>query len=141
MKKVIFGVVIIFGIILYSCNNGDVLGPVILEPITFIQPDSTTVSAFPGTTINIEAQLTTDRLIDSLVIRFHIDSLSQGFNPDTDPLYVYENVKWPVEDNIQLYQGTYTVPANLNSFDVVRLIFNLRAKERFYQKTLKINVQ
>lgn len=141
MKYSIIALAILATIVIYSCNDDDGLGPVILEPITFLQPDTPTVWGLPGSMVDLETQLTTDRIIDSLTIKFHIDSLNQGYDPDTDPLFNYQVVKWPVDNNIQTYLGNYTIPGDLQSFDVVRLIFILRAKERVYRKTLKINVQ
>ena len=128
-------------LLIYSCGNDDDGGQIILEPITFLQPDTTTVSATPGQAVALEVQLTTDRVIDSLSIEYHIDSLGQGFDPGIDPTTTFANIKWAIPDNVQTYVGAYNVPTILNSSNTVRLIFSLRAKERFYQKTLTINVQ
>lgn len=132
---------VILSVFIYSCGDD---GPPIInvkEPITFVQPDTTIVKAFPGESIALNIFLATDRVIDTLRGAYHIDSTNMGFDPLMDGTTEFLAAGFLTENNIQEYIGSYALPNSLKSFDVVRLIFTMEAGERNYSKTLRIDIK
>ena len=140
-KVVFFGLLCLVLALISACDD-DTPPPIdVDEPITFVQPDTTVISAFAGDPVTYELLLVTDRAIDSLIGEVHVDSTGMNYNPATDTTTSFLRTGFADSSNIQEYTGVYQVPGFVESFDVVRLIYTMNAGERTYQKTLRINIK
>jgi hypothetical protein len=110
-----------------SCNKDGVTEP--LEPISFIQPDSSIERLFPGDSQAFEIKFTTDRPINWIKGMCDIDSLNQAGYVATYPDTAFF-VKLDTLDprvNLYTYTGTYHVPDSLNPYDVIRFRVSFEA--------------
>jgi hypothetical protein len=124
-------VVLMLSIGLSACKKDD--QPVLpLEPIRFLQPDTGIVDRFPGDTMSLSIQLTTDGIIDSLIGEVHIDSTGSGYVIGQDPTTVFLRHTWPDSGNLQTYTGLYQVPNNVQRNDVVSLLFTVQYHEYYH---------
>lgn len=127
-----------------SCKKDDPPTP-ITEPMTFVTPDTNRIRAQPLEVINLELQLTTDRIIDTLRGGFHIDTTNSNFDAAVDPTTSFLTTGFgPDSNNIETWTGTYTLPHDtiVGNGDVIRLLFTMEARNNLtYQKILRIDVR
>lgn len=129
--KYLLGIVVLGTLFLTSCKKDD--QPVLpFEPIRFLQPDTTIVYKLPGDTLGLSIRLTTDGIIDSLIGEVHFDTTVSGYVIGQDPTTVFLRHTWPDSGNLQVYQGVYQVPANLQRNDVVSLLFTVKYHEYYH---------
>jgi hypothetical protein len=112
---------------LNSCKKDAAGEP--LEPISFIQPDSSIQRLFPGDSLKLEIKFTTDRPINWVKGMYDIDSLNQpGYvatYPDTAFFVKLDSLDPRV--NLYTYTGSYHVPDSLNPYDVIRFRISFEA--------------
>lgn len=144
--------------ILFSCKKDDDT-PSSTEPINILSPDSTTIFADAGSTVNLELYLAIDKAIDTLRAAYLIDTslLVQNLTfSDMDSVFLVQGFE--DTSNVQSVSTTFTVPNYVTdsipfkpyfsgsttpyappSYDAIRIIFKLEAQDNStYEKQLKI---
>lgn len=110
-----------------SCKKDAANEP--LEPISFVQPDSSILRLFTGDDQALEIKFTTDRPINWVKGMYDIDSLNPtGYvatYPDT--LFFVKLDTLNPRVNLYTYNGTYHVPDSLNPYDVIRVRVSFEA--------------
>ena len=100
-----------------------------LEPIAFVQPDSSIEHVFAGDSQALEIKFTTDRPINWVKGMYDIDSLNQtGYMPTyPDTLFFIKLDTLDPRVNLYTYTGSYYVPDSLNPYDVIRFKISFQA--------------
>ena len=137
MNKKFLVVALVFsvGIFLFisSCKKDIVNEP--LEPIFFIEPDSSISRLFPGDNLPVEIKFTTDRPINWVKGMYDIDSLqTAGYiptYPDTLFFVKLDSIKPLV--NLYTYTGSYHIPDSLNPYDVIRFRVSFEAGKSTFE--------
>ena len=128
-KKLLVVAILSVGIISFidSCKKDVASEP--LEPISFVQPDSSINRIFAGDNQTLEIKFTTDRPINWVKGMYDIDSLNPtGYvatYPDT--LFFVKLDTLNPRVNLYTYNGTYNVPDSLNPYDVIRVKVSFEA--------------
>lgn len=110
------------------------------EPIAINEPIQNPAQAGAGKEVSYAISIVTDRNIDSVTVRYHLDSTKSGFK-NGDPTNYITAHKTTVVTNLSKFSGKFTMPANAKYGDAVRVIYELRAKDRYAQKILRIDVK
>ena len=128
-KKLLIVAILSIGIISFidSCKKEVASEP--LEPISFVQPDSSISRIFAGDDQALEIKFTTDRPINWVKGMYDIDSLNPvGYiatYPDT--LFFQKLDTLNPRVNLYTYTGSYHVPDSLNPYDVIRFKISFEA--------------
>ena len=110
------------------------------EPISITAPIQNPTQAESGKDVNYEISIVTDKNIDSVSVFYHIDTLKTGYTSGDAITFVRSHtVTTPT--NLSKFSGVFTMPSNLKYGNVVRIIYKLKAKERFAEKILRIDVK
>ncbi|MCS6934578.1 MAG: hypothetical protein NZM35_05445 [Chitinophagales bacterium] len=99
-----------------------------LEPIALIKPDTTIVRLFPGDSLPVEIQFTTDRPLNWVKCLYDIDSVSGSYTPTYPDTFFF--VKLDTLDpriNRYTWSGQYRVPDTLDPYDVIRFRISFEA--------------
>lgn len=110
------------------------------EPIAINEPIQNPSQSSAGKEINYALSIVTDRNIDSVTVHYHLDSTKSGYN-NGDPINYIMAHKTTVAANLAKFSGKFTMPTNVKYGDVVRVIYQLRAKDRYAQKILRVDVK
>ena len=113
----------------------------ILEPITLVSPDSTTVFIKRGTTQKIDIKYTTDRPINYVQILYEVDTTGDANHVYTYPdtlFYLNFDSTGAAPSNKYNYVGAYTLPDTIKLFDKVRFKTTFKAQKLIYPKEFKI---
>lgn len=160
--KLLFSLFFLLGLLIVSCNKDDDGVPTSDEPISFLEPDTTTVFAQAGTEFNYTVFLATDKSITSLSAGYLID-LNQSTTAVTfgQLQEVFLEETFEEENNVLEFSGSFTLPAAVNdttpfrsympaqqnpvfvpaSYDAIRVLFRMDASGTIYEKQLKIIIQ
>lgn len=163
MKKQLFVVVSIISFlamsVLVSCNKDEDENPVGVEPINFVQPDSTTIFANSGELVDFALYLALDQAIDTIRAGYLIDTSMMNMSlslDDMDTIFYVQGFGDSL--NVQSVASSFTLPSGINdtmafrpyfpgssnpyiapSYDAVRVVFRLEAEDQsFYEKQLKV---
>lgn len=128
--------------LLQACKKDDE-NTAYYEPISIREPDSLAVRKFPGDTLAIRIEFTTDRPITWVKGMYDIDSLHPaGYVPTfPDTLFFIRRDTVLPRSNKYTYTGSYIVPDTLSPYSVVRFNVSMRAYTLNYSKQFKINVR
>lgn len=162
-KNRIFGTLIILllaGVIsLHSCKKDEETRPTSNEAINILQPDSTTIFADAGSTVNFELYLAVDEVIDTIMAGYLLDSTMINYNltlADMDSIFFGQG--FVDSNNVQTVTGSITLPQYWNdtvpfqtyfsgsttpyipeSYDACRIVFRMETESGIqHEKQLKI---
>lgn len=110
------------------------------EPIAILEPIQNPTQAESGKEVKYEINIVTDRNIDSVTVHMHLDTSKAGYK-NGDPITLVNTHTVPTITNLSKFSGAINMPANRKYGDVVRIIYQLRAKDRYAQKILRIDVK
>lgn len=149
----------LFTVVLFSCKKDNEDRPASNEPINILSPDSTTIYADAGSTVNLELYLAIDKAIDTIRGAYLIDTSMMVQNltfNDMDSVFFVQGFE--DTSNVQSVTTSFTVPSQVAdsipfkpyfsgsttpyappSYDAIRIIFKLEAQDNSsYEKQLKI---
>lgn len=110
------------------------------EPIAILEPIQNPTLAESGKDVAYQVNIVTDRNIDSVAVFSHLDTTNSGYR-NGDPLTFVRSHIPATKMNMIKFDGTVTIPAGRKYGDVVRVIYKLRAQDRYAEKILRINVK
>ncbi len=112
--------------ILNSCKKEEDSLP--LEPISIALPDTAITRLFPGDSLPIKIQFTTDRPINWVLGKYDIDSVDIAYTA-TYPDTLFSVKLDTIDPRVNLYEwsGVYFVPDTLDPYDVVRFRVSFEA--------------
>lgn len=113
-------------VVINGCKKDE--DPLPLEPIAILQPDTTSVRLFPGDTLPLQIQFTTDRPINWIKAMTDLDTVDGAYTatyPDTFFFIKLDTIDPRV--NRYTYTGTYRVADTLDPFDVIRFRISFEA--------------
>jgi hypothetical protein len=129
--------------VLQSCKKDKF--DIVNEPITFVKPDTTRIRAKPGAVVPLEVKFTADRPIDFISGEVHWAQGGGSFTPGvdvTDSLFYFSfHPDSVTPNNKRTYTGTYTVGDTVQVFDVIRVLYKMKAGNKEYEKQLRIDVR
>jgi len=119
---------VLFTLLLFNaCKKDEASLP--LEPISLISPDTAIVRRFPGDSLPLEIQFTTDRPINWVKGMYDIDSTNvSGYvatYPDT--LFFVRLDTLDPRVNLYTYKGAYFVPDTLDPYNTIRFKISFNA--------------
>lgn len=147
MRNFFIVISLLLVLLTFSCGSDSTDTP-ILEPITFISPDSVFIEAMKGEEIVLNIQLTADEIIDTFIGAYSFDTIGNGYDisvMNADSIFLTEN--FIDSNNQQNYQGTFMVPDSIPGArmlmrdDLVRLIFYFETRNRSFEKQLRIQIK
>lgn len=99
-----------------------------LEPIAFIQPDTAIVRLFPGDTLPLQIQFTTDRPINWVKAMMDLDTTNAAYTPTyPDTLFLVKLDTLEPRVNRYTYTGSIKVADTLQPFDILRFKVSFNA--------------
>ena len=153
-------IALVFSVIIFSCNkNDDEDRPLTTEAINFINPDTTTIFADAGTTVDFNLYIALDKAIDTVRAAYSVDTMmsvtslsfanadsvffAQGYVDTNNVQYATGSIVLPQRayDTIPFkpYFGGNTTPYIAPSYDAIRVVFKVEADDnRSIEKQLKI---
>ncbi|MCB0538185.1 MAG: hypothetical protein KDE33_11750, partial [Bacteroidetes bacterium] len=104
----------LFTVVLFSCKKDNEDRPASNEPINILSPDSTTIYADAGSTVNLELYLAIDKAIDTIRGAYLIDTSMMVQNltfNDMDSVFFVQGFE--DTSNVQSVTTSFTVPSQV----------------------------